>query len=286
MGLRALEIDVVYDPQGGLYAHPKGLDLVSQSKYDPDGLMKQPGFKVLHIPDIDFRANVYTFQQELALLKAWSDAHPRHLPIPITMNAKDDGVRKPGYVEPLPFDKAALDAWDAEILKGLGREKLIVPDDVRGSHPTLESAVLAHAWPTLADSRGKFFFVLDETGKKMETYIEGHPSLKGRVMFVNANEGHAEAAIRIVNEPKADWPYIQYLVRAGYFVRTRADADTVEARKGDYTRWQAALNSGAQVISTDYYVPNPSFGTGYQVHLNARWNILLLPPERPLPPIE
>jgi hypothetical protein len=120
----------------------------------------------------------------------------------------------------------------------------------------------------------------------METYIEGHPSLKGRVMFVNANEGHAEAAIRIVNEPKADWPYIQYLVRAGYFVRTRADADTVEARKGDYTRWQAALNSGAQVISTDYYVPNPSFGTGYQVHLNARWNILLLPPERPLPPIE
>lgn len=26
-GLRGLEIDVVYDPQGGLYAHPKGLAL-------------------------------------------------------------------------------------------------------------------------------------------------------------------------------------------------------------------------------------------------------------------
>src|SRR6266436_8842945 len=27
MGLRALEIDVVYDPQGGRYSHPKGIDL-------------------------------------------------------------------------------------------------------------------------------------------------------------------------------------------------------------------------------------------------------------------
>ena len=30
-GLRALEIDVVNDPEGGLYAHPKGLDLVKQA---------------------------------------------------------------------------------------------------------------------------------------------------------------------------------------------------------------------------------------------------------------
>jgi hypothetical protein len=252
--------------------------------------MKSPGFKVLHEPDIDFRANVYTFQQELALLKAWSDAHPRHLPIPITMNAKDSGVDQPGYVQPLPFDKAAFDAWDAEIVRGLGRDRLITPDDVRGSYPTLEQAALAHAWPTLGNSRGKFLFVLDETGAKQETYLEGHPSLKGRIMFVNANEGRPEAAFRIVNEPLKDWAYIQYLVRSGYFVRTRADADTMEARKGDYSRWRAALISGAQVISTDYYIPNPAFGTGYHVRLPGgepgRWNVLLLPTGRPLPPLE
>jgi len=129
-GLRALEIDVVYDPKGGLYAHPKGLDLEKENNlptgpaYDLEGLMLKPGLKVLHIPDLDFRANVYTFQQELAKLKAWSDAHPRHLPIVITMNAKDDGVKRPGYVQPLPFDQAAFDAWDAEIVQGLGRGKL------------------------------------------------------------------------------------------------------------------------------------------------------------------
>jgi hypothetical protein len=296
LGLRALEIDVVYDPNGGLFAHPKGIDLVRQNNlppgpsYDPQQLMNKPGFKVLHMPDIDFRANVYTLQQELAILKTWSDAHPSHLPIPITMNAKDDGIKQPGYVQPLQFDDAAFDAWDEELLKGLGRERLITPDDVRGSYPTLEAAVLAQAWPKLSDARGKFFFVLDETGQKQRTYIRNHPSLKGRVMFVNADEGTPEAAFRIVNEPRQDWAYIQYLVRSGYYVRTRADADTVEARKNDYTRWRAALISGAQVISTDYYLPDPKFHTGYHVSLPGahpgRWNTLLLPNDRPLPPPE
>ena len=296
LGLRGLEIDVVYDPNGGLYAHPKGLELEKESQlppgsaYDPQGLMAKPGFKVLHVPDIDFRANVYTFRQELAVLRAWSDAHPHHLPIPITMNAKDEGIHKPGYTQPLEFDKEAFDRWDAEIIEGMGRDKLILPDDIRGEYPTLEAAALAHAWPKLSNVRGKFFLVLDETGKKMETYIDGHPSLKGRVMFVNETEGHPEAAFRIVNEPEKDLAYIQYLVRAGYYVRTRADADTVEARKGTYNRWLAALESGAQVISTDYYVADRKLGTGYSVKLPGgqpgRWNILLLPQERPVPNVE
>jgi hypothetical protein len=295
-GLRALEIDVVNDPAGGLYAHPKGLELEKQNNlargpsYDPRGLMNQPGLKVMHIPDIDFRANVYTFQQELAILKAWSDAHPHHLPIPITMNAKDDASEEPGFVRPLPFDKAAFDAWDSEIIKGLGRKYLITPDDVRGNHPTLEGAVLAQDWPKLEQARGKFLFVLDEEGQKRAEYINGHPSLRGRVMFVNAPEGMPEAAFRIVNEPVMDWAYIQYLVRSGYFVRTRADADTVEARKNDYSRWRAALISGAQVISTDYYRPDSALKTDYHVELPGGvpglWNPLLLPALRPLPPLE
>jgi hypothetical protein len=296
LGLRALEIDVVYDPEGGRYAHPRGVAAVAENNlppgppYDPEGVMIKPGLKVMHIPDMDFRSNVYTFQQELAVLKAWSNAHPHHLPIPITMNAKDDSSKRPDFVPLLKFDKAAFDAWDAEIVAGLGREKLITPDDVRGKYPTLENAVLAHAWPTLAGVRGKFLFVLDEPSPKLDTYVEGHPSLRGRIMFTNSTEGHPEAAFRIVNEPQHDAAYIQYLVRSGYFVRTRADADTVEARKGDYSRWQAALISGAQVISTDYYQPDAAFGTGYHVQLPGkqpgRWNPLLLPEDWPLPALE
>jgi urease beta subunit len=50
-------------------------------------------------------------------------------------------------------------------------------------------------------------------------------------------------------------------------VRTRADADTVEARSGDTTRRDAALGSGAHFVSTDYVFPDERFGTGYVVDL-------------------
>ncbi len=46
-----------------------------------------------------------------------------------------------------------------------------------------------------------------------------------------------------------------------------ADADTREARSGETARREAAFASGAQVVSTDYYEPNPAFGTGYEVAL-------------------
>lgn len=297
LGLRKLEIDVVYDPKGGLYAHPYGIRLVEQAglpagpEYDPDGLMMKPGFKVLHMPDIDFRSHVYTFKQALAALKAWSDAHPRHLPILITMNAKDSGSSDAAeFIQPLLFDKKAYDAWDAEIREVLPPEKLLTPDDVRGDFQTLEEAVLANRWPRLREARGRFLFILDENGAKMETYIQGHPSLAGRVMFVNAIEGRPEAALRIVNDAIGDFHYIQKLVKAGYVVRTRADADTREARAGDYSTMKAAFDSGAQYVSTDYYYPNKDFGTGYQVKLPGggagRWNPLLTPPLEKLPTLE
>src|SRR5262245_17319708 len=62
LGLRSLEIDVVYDPKGGMYAHPLGLTWIKDpAPYDPAGQMMKPGFKVLHVPDIDFRSHAYTF---------------------------------------------------------------------------------------------------------------------------------------------------------------------------------------------------------------------------------
>jgi hypothetical protein len=252
--------------------------------------MRRPGLKVLHVPDIDFRSHVYTLREGLLQLREWSDAHPRHLPVAVTMNAKDEPAEVPGAVQPLPFDAAAFDAWDAEIRDSLPPDKLLTPDDVRGDLPTLEEAATAHAWPALGRARGRFLFVLDETGPKLETYAEGHPSLKGRVMFVDAREGRPEAAFRIVNDPIRSFHYIQQLVRDGYLVRTRADAGTREARLGDYARMHAALASGAQFVSTDYYRPNPDFGTGYQVRMpggaTARWNPVLAPPLSGLPPPE
>src|SRR5262249_9215119 len=79
LGLRNLEIDVYADEKGGKYAHPKGLEWEAAAHppvYDAAGEMMQPGFKVFHVQDLDFRSNCYTFADCLRQLKAWSDAHP------------------------------------------------------------------------------------------------------------------------------------------------------------------------------------------------------------------
>ena len=294
LGLRNLEIDVVYDPEGGRFADPYGLRLLKQmgksgAPYAAER-MRAPGFKVLHVQDIDFRSHAYTFREALGQLKSWSDAHPQHLPITITMNAKDGDIKDPNFVKLLHFDKAAWDAWDAEIRAVLPPAKLLTPDDVRGTYTTLESAVIAHNWPRLGQARGRFLFVLDESGEKLKSYIEGHPSLKGRAMFANAPVGTPEAAILILNDPEKDFLEIQHRVRSGYFVRTRADAETREARSGDKKRMETAFASGAQIVTTDYYREDPRFHSGYRVAFPedryGRWNPLLLPEVRPLPVLE
>jgi hypothetical protein len=294
LGLRNLELDVVHDPDGGRYADPYGLRVLQQmaqptAAYDKER-MKAPGLKVLHVQDIDFRSHVYTFREALQQMKQWSDANPRHLPVLVTMNAKDSSMDDANFVKALPFDKAAFDAWDAEIRAVLPPTQLLTPDDVRGEYPTLEAAVLAHAWPSIADARGRFLFVLDESGEKLKTYTEGHPSLKGRAMFANAKPGSPEAAVLIMNSPDKQFRQIQHAVRSGYLVRTRADAETREARTGDRSRMETAFASGAHYVTTDYYREDQRFGSGYKVHFPgerfARWNPLLLPPVRPLPEAE
>jgi len=262
LGLLNLEIDIYADSKGGKYAHPKGLDwAANQSLYDTSGVMKGPGFKVFHIQDIDFRSNCFTFKQCLVELREWSAAHKDHFPVFITINAKDEVIDRPGFTIPEKFTAEVFDELDKTIVENLGRENLIVPDEIRGKYKTLEQAVLAGHWPALKIAKGKFIFILDETGEKIADYIKGHSSLKNRILFANADPGTPEAAILIRNNPKKD--SISVLVKKGYIVRTRADADTREARMNDQSTFEAACRSGAQIITTDYYQKSTHFLSDY-----------------------
>ncbi len=268
LGLRNLELDVFHDPQGGRYGNPKGLEIISKStgrsfSFDPEKKLEAPGLKLFHVQDIDFQSHYLLFSDALIALKNWSNLHPDHHPIFILINAKDAAV--PGTTSPLPFSAAALDSIDLEVRTHLGMDKLITPDLIRGNYGSLEAAVLAGNWPNLNEVKGKFLFVLDESEEKIRRYLTQKPELKNAVLFVNLKEGNPEAGFRIINDPISNEAYIQDLVKKGYFIRTRADSDTKEARSGDYTKFEKAKSSGAHVISTDYYVPSRFFESTYQV---------------------
>ena len=121
-------------------------------------------------------------------------------------------------------------------------------------------------------------FALDNEGAVRDRYLEGHPALKDRVMFVTVAPEHPAAAWFKVNDPIKDFDKIQRLVKDGFLVRTRADADTRQARAGDVTQRDKALASGAQFISTDYREPDRRF-SDYSVRFPGG-------PSRPIQPRE
>jgi len=265
VGMRSLELDLFHDPAGGRYSDPLGLKVIENPSFYDTAKMREPGFKVFHVQDIDFRTHYYLFSDALEVIRNWSDDNPDHLPLIITINLKDEIIAWEGFTNPLTFHKNALDSVDQEILSVLEWDRLIYPDLVRGSYKTLEAAILENGWPDLDDVRGKMMFVLDASGSKNDLYMDGHPSLSQRVMFINVEEGQPEAAFRILNNPFISFNKIRELVQQGYMVRTRADANTIEARMNDYSRWERAKESGAQVISTDYYMLSMLFESNYAV---------------------
>ena len=270
-GVRQIELDVYADASGGRYAHPKAPALVAAAGLpadppeDPQGLMGKPGFKVMHVQDIDQRSTCQPFIACLAEVRSWSHAHPDHVPLFILVETKQGSPKNMQLTEPEPFTPAVFDALDAEIRSVFSASELITPDDVRGTYPTLNQAVLAEHWPTLASARGKVMFLLDQR-PVTPVYLEGHPSLRGRVLFTNSTPGAPDAAFLERNDgPAAD---ISALVRQGYLIRARTDADTRQARTDDTSMRDAMMGSGAQILSTDYPANEPaSFPGHYSVSL-------------------
>ena len=269
-GMRNLEIDIVHDPEGGRYATPLMPAMMAgqdgSAPYDATG-MDAPGFKVLHIPDIDVRTSRPTLIACMSELRDWSLAHPDHAPIMVMFNAKTGGIDAPGATQALDFDREAFALLDAEFAEVFAPGHLIVPDEVRGDHATLREGVEAGGWPTLGEARGRILLVLDERGAKADAYRGEAASLEGRMMFTLSESIEADhAAIFILNDPIEDRQMIAHAALSGFLVRTRADANTMEARTGDASRRDAAFEMGAHWISTDYPQPRSEW-SAYQVRL-------------------
>ncbi len=268
LGLRHLEIDVLLDPDGGKFSQPSAESIINKPLLNEKQRqqIKQKGLKVLHIPDIDFLSHCTLFTQCLEQLLHWSENNPKHFPVTILLNVKESKAKFVDGVSPLTFTQNDYTALDNEIKKVLTTEKLITPDVIRGELPSLEQAILTNGWPSIESLKGQFLFVFDGNSRQRDLYRKDHPSLSERVMFASFEPGQPEAAYLIMNDPIKQFNQIKQRVKQGYMIRTRADANLSDNNSQRTKRRQAAFNSGAQVISTDFYSQSPqSFTSGYQV---------------------
>lgn len=252
-GVRQFELDIYADTKGGTFATPLGWKLANLSGaklpvFESTGDLAKPGFKVLHVPDIDCWSNSPTLDGALAEMVKWSAEHPGHLPVMVLVECKDE-AHPPLPTKPEAFTRERLLELDTAILKAIPREKLLLPDDVRGDEKTLREAVVKKGWPELGKVRGKFLFALDNGGEVRDRYLAENASLEGRVLFVSAPDaGHAAAGWFKCNDAGREFDDIRRLVKEGFLVRTRADGNGPDAKLRD-----KAFESGAQWVSTDHF---------------------------------
>lgn len=196
-------LDILADPQGGLYAKPL-IRQLANLPFPSDPAYQRPGTKVMHIPDLDINTICTTLLDCLRVIKTWMDAHPKALPLSIVTEFKEASSLGAalGGAKAVSWDNATLlDGLDADIRSVFGPKQLITPDEVRRPGHTLEESVLKYGWPDLDSARGRVFFLMDNGRDDAvnEKYREGKTNLEGRVLFTNSAPGNPDCAFQKVS---------------------------------------------------------------------------------------
>lgn len=217
-GVRQFELDVHWEPEGW--------------------------FSVYHVPGLDEGTSCATFVECLESIEQWSSANPQHHLLFILVEPKDDID-----VETIVGHYGEL---EQEILSVWPRDRVLAPADVQGEHPSLRDAVLSGGWPTVDQTRGMVMFVLFDREVHRDEYVGDGSDVSSVLMFPSSDEERPDGAFIKLDDPVADGERIREAVAQGFIVRTRADAEVLSPNAGDYPRLEAALESGAQLVSTDY----------------------------------
>jgi hypothetical protein len=226
-GLRKFELDVYYDEERRV-------------------------FDVFHIGILDAVSNCPTLRVCLQVMRTWSDAHRGHHPIFVMIEPKTNFKEElaEGMLE-------QLDEVVRDVMQGGAH---VTPAEVQGDFETLREAVVTDGWPVLAQTRGRFVLWMDSWGEWGRRYSRNRTDLSHREIFVVSEVTDPVAAITNFNNPLTSGDQIRAAVEQGFIVRTRGD-DALVGLAGDDTQLKAALESGAQLISSDF--PAPVFGVDY-----------------------
>lgn len=253
LGMRFFELDVHLDPDGRRYsadnflAPMRDAGLAPDAPFDTDGRLARPGTKVFHTTT-DMRSTCLLLVDCLRELSAWQDRNPEAGPVIIQIEPKDL----------LEGDDDGLRSWEAletDILAAVPESRIYRPADLAARADQLRAAARSGRWPQLASLRGHFIFVLNGGEEETQSYAAALVSGRARLMFPAPSDSQAGfAAFVSRNDPAA--ADIPSLVSAGQMVVTYADWRTYPARQNDTRGRDAAFASGAQLIATDYPIPD------------------------------
>ena len=215
--------------------------------YDPDGstvsgCSRGSGsqFPVLHVQNLDDRSAVRICSAVWKRDRAWSDAHPDHVPVFLSFNAKDAVIDQPGFRAPLPFDEDAWRRW----------MRSCVRFSVTGCSGPRGFSGDERVWPSLTRCVADFCDP-GRRGRKRPTYAS---RWRERAMFAepagrstgcgDPDRQRPDRGFRSDSAPRAPGLHRPHPGGCGH----------AGSPSGDTPRRDQAFASGAQLVSTDYYL--------------------------------
>jgi hypothetical protein len=131
----------------------------------------------------------------------------------------------------------------------------LTPDDVRGSHPDLPTALAADGWPTLGALRGRVIFSLLDSGEHRDSYTAAAPNLAERLMFVaTSSPTDPFAAMFKINDARGEADRVRELVTDGFIITSNVDGASGDA-SDNADKLAASLAAGMHFGSSDYPAP-------------------------------
>ncbi len=215
-------------------------------------------FTCMHSPKTDMATSCYDFALTLKEIAMWSDNNPDHLPVTIIVEPKTLVF---ALKDMKSFKLEYAQAFDALLREQLG-DKLFTPDDMLRDYPTFAALRADDGWCEVKDMLGKVLILLHDCSVTQK-YIKSDPSLRSLAMFPMLRKNDVErdcASFILVNDAKQAHSLSGELIEDGKFiVRTRADSYGAINKENS----ALAIESSAQIVSTDYPVINGNTNAEY-----------------------
>lgn len=222
----------------------RSIELDIQTVKDGDNV----SFVCSHSPLIDMTSSCYDFRLALEEVRMWSDANPRHLPITIIVEPKEIFLLDSGMKF---FNLNYANELD-KLVKEVFGEKLITPGEMMGEYSSLKEMREADGWMSLEDCAGRVAVYFHDTDGVTGKYIKQDETVKTQSMFPMLrykDRDKSYSSVLIVNKTGDIEKYADELVyQKNLIVRTMVDS----YGSHDEEKRITALESGAQVLSTDY----------------------------------
>ncbi|MCD4827261.1 MAG: hypothetical protein K8Q99_05745 [Acholeplasmataceae bacterium] len=235
--------------------------------FELDVRYRNQSFELTHVPLVDSSSQAVSFELLLEEIYLFSSHQTGHIPIIILLEIKDDWMILDPQLEKM--DQEAFILFD-ELIKEQIKDHLFQPSDMLIGDDTLKEIIMNQGWPSLTELLNKVIFVMHPDSYN-QIYFDIDDSLSSQAMFIGSyySENPEEYASFFVQND-VDIDLIKTLVDQNYMVRTRMDTQLIF----DEQRYLDAIESGAQILTTDLSIGRFDLDVSDYIYLNSEFMIV------------